>query len=414
MSVPSEKDNSSAEDREAKPVLDWFGEEVRKTVEVRDGSRRRIWRAGAGVAGCLLLAVLLFVPVRGLFSKGEVSSWEDPSLKEGVWVRTNIHTHTRHYDIPRVLDFYREKGYGALAITEWERYADKQHRRDLEEMNTPPDFSTIPGSETGFRTRGRHILIVGSDHDYASDFHLTGTSDEHPGDDHNIGRHDTAIDIPSSLEEGEIMKKFQSLVEKAHNDGHFVVIAHPNYYEERWSHRDILSLKGYDAVEIYNALVERILALRREKEEVDLHGQSHLAVDLWDELLSADHRVWGTVGDDFLDLEFCSPGCAWLWVRAASNCRRDLVFAMEHGSFYCSTGVAFTLIGGDGGQIEVGTDRPCEIRFVGREGSILAKAYGERAVYAKTGTEQYVRVEAKDAEGHWAWSQPFFPKAIRG
>jgi len=334
-------------------------------------------------------------------------------MQGGVWVRTNIHTHTRHYDIPHVVGFYQEKGYGAVAITEWERYADKKHREDLDALNCPPSFSTVQGSETGFRTRGRHILIVGSDHDYAKDFHLTGSSDEHPGDDHNLGRHDTAVDIPSSLEEGAIMKKFQSLVEKAHRDGNFVVIAHPNYYEQRWSHQDILSLTGYDAVEIYNALVERILAIRREKEDIDLHGQSHLAVDLWDELLSANHRVWGTVGDDFLDLDFCAPGCAWLWIRAASNSRKDLLFALEHGSFYCSTGVAFTLIQAEGEEIQVNTDRPCEIRFVGRNGSILAKAYGKEAAYSKTGDELYVRAEARDGEGHWAWSQPFYAVPVQ-
>ena len=48
------------------------------------------------------------------------------------------------------------------------------------------------------------------------------------------------------------------------------------------------------------------------------------------------------------------------------------------------------------------------MRFIGNDGRLLKAADASTATYTVSGTERYVRIEAIDADGSRAWSQPLF------
>lgn len=67
------------------------------------------------------------------------------------------------------------------------------------------------------------------------------------------------------------------------SDGQFVVLAHPHW--SRMTPSEVMSLTGFNAIEVFNTGCERLMHAGR----ADLY---------WDLLLQSGRRVWGVACDD--------------------------------------------------------------------------------------------------------------------
>jgi hypothetical protein len=175
------------------------------------------------------------------------------------------------------------------------------------------------------------------------------------------------------------------------------------YIEDYWPLERLLRLNGYTALEIYNHNVK-----------MNNEGRAD-AIDLWDELLSRNRRVWGIASDDFHHRSRYGGG--FIMVLAKDKSPSSIIEALKAGSFYASSGILLK-------EIEVIDNRIISLaaassrvpgtmfRFVGKGGKVLKEekaAKPEVSVsYTVNGDEGYVRVEASREDGARAWTQPFW------
>jgi len=218
-------------------------------------------------------------------------------------------------------------------------------------------------------------------------------------------------------------------IRRAREAGGFVTLAHPGEWNGRAGDlARILDLRQYHAVEIMNGL--RLTHTKRGSEAVrpsaaepghddDLclgDGPAD-ATALWDGLLSRGYRLWGIANDDSHTppgFKVAYPFTAFDMVRTTDPSAEGFLAALHAGSFYGSTGLFFRELGAQGDSVVAWAPGAVELRFIGWGGQVLLESSSERAAYACTGTEGYVRVEATgkpDPNHGWlwqAWSQPFY------
>jgi hypothetical protein len=187
-----------------------------------------------------------------------------------------------------------------------------------------------------------------------------------------------------------------------------VIIAHPRW--SGWTVNDLLSLKGYIGIEIYNASCE----LSIDKGRSLVH---------WDDLLARGLRVGGVANDDSHahgnDHRPLDVAVAYTMVKARELTVAEILRALRAGEFYACSGP------GDGPRIEefrvddgtvyartsaasvitIAADaaRGRGERFAAEEGATLTEAR-----YKLRGKEKYARVEVTDRAGRTAWSNPIF------
>ena len=97
-------------------------------------------------------------------------------------------------------------------------------------------------------------------------------------------------------------------------------------------------------------------------------------------------------------------------VRAARLGASEIVDALERGDFYSTTGVVLDEVSASAREVRVvvradGTTK-FRIKFIGRQGRVLAEFTTLTATYAIKGDEGYVRAKVLDSNGHVAWTQP--------
>jgi hypothetical protein len=152
-----------------------------------------------------------------------------------------------------------------------------------------------------------------------------------------------------------------------------------------------------DGIEVYNGHygIESALA----------NGRWPLYTEFWDELLTANYRVWGYANDDFHDP--ADLGNAFNMILVEDESPQAIVRAAKAGRCYASTGVLLEALTEEGGDIAVEVNAACVGAFVGPGGKELAKGEGMRFEY-RVGDEAYVRFEAEGEAGR-IFLQPFFP-----
>jgi hypothetical protein len=142
----------------------------------------------------------------------------------------------------------------------------------------------------------------------------------------------------------------------------------------------------------------------------------HLAhnLEVWRRAITAagpEHPVWAVAADD------ChgegDGGMSWVSVAAPALTVPALREALLAGRLYASNGPAFTFLGVDPelGGIAARALGAADIRFFGADGTLLLGVAGDAAVYVPRPADRWVRVEAVDAAGRTAWSQPFWVDA---
>ncbi len=180
------------------------------------------------------------------------------------------------------------------------------------------------------------------------------------------------------------------------------LIAHP--YWSGLTVSDMLRWEGHLGVEIFNTGCHYEIA------------KGYSAVH-WDDLLARGRRMWGFAVDDshHRASENHPPDTAqaWTMVKAPALTREAILASVRDGLFYSSWGPIIHEVRVTEAEVVARTSPVKEINFVaqrwaGQSFSAPRGAALSEAAFRLRGEEQYLRVECRDAEGRWAYSNPIF------
>jgi hypothetical protein len=295
----------------------------------------------------------------------------NPFDAEGRWFKGNLHTHSTMSDGSRtceqLVDMYKNAGYDFLSITDHGVLTDVEHLRNKELL-------LIPGEE----------ICVGAS-GVGTFFHVVGVNirNQIPCPDFHRETHpQKAIDMINDL-------------------GGMAIIAHP--YWSGLTHRDLINLKNYAGVEIYNTTCDIMRNLGS--------SASHI-----DGLLAASARPLIFATDDHhgeeRELRPLDALKGWIMVKAQNNSVHDIMSSIRKGLFYSSMGPEIRNVEVDGDGITVETSPVKTISFVSTPalGDKFTAEDEPLSTITRPGREgeRYVRIEVTDYEGRSAWSNPLF------
>lgn len=285
------------------------------------------------------------------------------NLRDGKWLRGNLHTHTTRSDGARpqqdVIDDYAARGYGFLALSDHDVYTSHEDYRKLNARG----MILIPGNEVS--AGGPHIQHVNPDR-----------------------RVDPVVPR-------------QAVLDQIRNSRGFSIVNHPNW-GSAFEHCSIAQMSewvGYAGIEIYNGVISR------------LQGSPY-ATNRWDQLLSRGRRVWGFANDDSHaavgDVEL-----GWNVAYVTQPTCDNIVEALENGRFYASTGVTIDSINVDQAKRAITIEAKNAHRIVAshQHGQRIATVDGNKMELIVPANSQYVRFECWGAGEKFAWTQPFWSVA---
>jgi hypothetical protein len=277
---------------------------------------------------------------------------------KGEWLKGNFHTHAGTgigtcgvNEIDDVVAAYKDAQYSILTISNHDLFTDTK------EFQSKHDIVMVNGFEYSAYP---HMLCIGVN-------------------SHITGGHQEAID--------ECVKQ-----------GGIAVLCHPNWQrKEYWPWEDMLSLKGFTGIEIYNGVIFR------------LNGTG-LATDTWDYLLSQGKLIWGFGNDDFH--KWYDLANTWNMIYSTSKSYEDIKLAIKSGCFYTSTGLILNEFTFNDGVIRISARakdtyvKNNTYYFIGKDGIILDEQFGEYGLYHIRGDEMYIRVQVISEHGAMLWTQP--------
>lgn len=187
---------------------------------------------------------------------------------------------------------------------------------------------------------------------------------------------------------------------KLRGDGVLTFACHPLPFAsgaEYWTFAKLAGLGVWpDGIEVYNG--------HYGTEAAQAVGRQPLGTPLWDEVLTAGHRLWGYANDDFHDPS--DFGNAWNMVRVEAVTPGAIIAAARAGQCYATTGLLLRELRIEGERIYLELEAEARGRFVGPGGKPLAGDVGTRFDYRVDG-EAYVRFEAEGENGR-VFLQPAF------
>ncbi len=343
--------------------------------------RRRRSRGGLG-ALIALLGVSLLCGATFKECTPVTPAYRNPYLGHAYWYRGNTHTHTRLSDgslgTRQVADLYRNAGYHFIALTD--------HNR----VNPEPaeGIALVRGCESGdwWENHLNALGVARCPEECASCWFGWGLPN---------------CSIPEN----------QKRIDQALAQGGFVTLNHLNEtgpdcwidepIERGWPEHKLLGVKGYQAIEIMEA------------------------VDKWKFLLDRGRIVWAVMADDF---HSGSPGTkGWVVVNSSrspadpadilENLRQGNFYAVKNGGRDARRTPAFRSIQTLGGIVSVAFTNAGTIRFIDCRGILKEEFFpgdetAERSasyIPASGGPpvpRGYLRIEIEDANGNIAYSQP--------
>lgn len=144
---------------------------------------------------------------------------------------------------------------------------------------------------------------------------------------------------------------------------------------------------------------------------------------LWDQVLSAGHRVYGVATDDAHHYDDADErrargeeafvgGRGFVMVRADRD-GASIREALAKGDFYASDGLLLDRVAVDEGTLVIelgeGAAKPVKTSFIGAGGARLSEVVGSSARLELGAVKSpYVRAEVVDARGKRAWVQPIW------
>lgn len=348
--------------------------------------RRRMFRL---LRGCLSLfvAIALVIGVKSVENRRDVvkieplalavAAWTgvgdefrilDPYAVEGIWSKTQLHTHTRHSldsgrPIAEALAAYAEAGYRFVALTD--------HDVIVRPDEIPAGLELIPAEEN------------------------TVSFPFWP-----LGQHAVFLFVEEHIARGSARERFR----EAADQGGLIAIAHPNWVGNlglgRWEMRHLMAADGFSLMEVYNP-----------------HSDSSLDTAVWHETVvrrGPEAPVWAIAVDDAHGDDLFNLG--WTMVKVEEASLATLKAALIRGSHYATTGPLVEFGVKDGAiWVEGEADGTFEVAFIRAAGDAVARHLGALpAHYIPDGSEGFVRVEVRSVEtGRQAWSQPFWIVSAR-
>jgi hypothetical protein len=287
-------------------------------------------------------------------------NWANPYVqREGEWLRGNLHAHTSPASgcsiipLEDLLGGYRQAGYDFLAVS------------DHMKLTPAPDAGMIiiPGIEWNAPEGNRHTGV------YALD--------------------------PERVRPACVLTDQEVLLGAPDSADMLRILNHPNWeLRPHYRREELAALRGYDGIEIYNAVIRRLSGYE-------------IATDKWDYLLANDRRVLGFASDDAHRAS--DIGLGWMVARATARTPRAVLAALKTGNCYCSSGVTITDIYRDGDLIAVETADAQEIQAIGTGGRLLHTVPDRALAFSLDGlSETYVRFTCYGPGSAMAWTQPFF------
>lgn len=283
--------------------------------------------------------------------------------------KANLHTHTTisdgRFTTQQQLDQYAAQNYDVLAITDHGKHNFFQ-AYDTHQMTMLPGIELHPMGPRGIRW---HLL---------------------------------ALNVDRSIVPGGIPEDAQKIIDIITASGGIVFAAHP--YWCGFTSAEVMSLNGISGIEVSNTSCRYI-------------GRE-FNMQIWDELLDAGKNYTALAVDDSHRKRDLFRN--WTMICAKSNSRADIVDALKQGNFYATQGPEFSKISFDGTIFEA-EFTPCTTAllvsrrsngWLGMVPAIDGPGTGEEVTSLKfdlTGLprDSYIRCQICDAQGRYAWSQPF-------
>jgi 5-hydroxyisourate hydrolase-like protein (transthyretin family) len=256
-----------------------------------------------------------------------------------------------------------------------------------------------------YKDRGYEILFL-TDHNYMSQMQahsqpglLCINSEELTFDKHMNGFFMTHTVDASGFTP-------QQAIDSVKAQGGLIQFNHPikTLMGDDWSYNasQFLALHDLDMIEIHNWGTEFTLSPFNKL--------------VWDSVLTAGCRIWGTATDDMHKLsEVLIPTIDRAWVMIwLSELHPDSVFrALQEGHFYSSTGVIIQSYDVRGDTLSLICSECDEISFIGDHGDVKKTVEGQSAQYIRD-NETYIRVQIEGSTGlfgtetTYAFTQPHF------
>jgi hypothetical protein len=331
------------------------------------------------------------------------------------WVKGSLHCHSTFSDgflsLTEVADYYLSKGYGLLAIT------------DHGKITT--DYT---GDREGIFLAG--IEISKGESRLKEPYHIIG-----------LGVDDPCLNDLSSPSE---------VISEINNERGLAIIAHP--YWSSLVYEDLICLKGYVGIEVYNT-------------GCDVEVAKGYATTHWDSILSSGVECLGFAVDD-AHRYFVPPIDAdggWVWLKNVDD-PESAMKLLRTGQFYSSTGPVLKTLEISDRTVSLRSTPVTRVNVVSHNGRGLCtdmnnlrwllkawkkpaerhriarmyesvetnmacgvttaflngKTWNAKITFSQKGIEQlqieattfsrYIRVEVLDQYGHIAWSNPMFLK----
>ena len=297
--------------------------------------------------------------------------WINPYEKcdlRGI-VRSNLHTHAGCIDgcasnpIDAVTSLYERSGYGLLMISNHNRY-------------TPMEYFNAPHKSLNF----------------VDGFEYT---DE---------RHMLCVDVKQVFKPEEY--DCQQAIDVTNNAGGFTILCHPNWqHDDFWPVDEMIDLKGYCGIEIYNGGIARMKGIG-------------IATKEWDQILSTGKLIWGFATDDF---HLMSDACrGYSMILSETNDKNACVQAYKDGKHYASSGLKLTNYEIKDGSLNVSATMLNNgtyidkyfYRFIGKGGQIILDTYTDHATCPLKDDYGYVRVQVINEDGAMLWTQPIYKQGF--
>lgn len=297
-------------------------------------------------------------------------NFNNPFNEAGNWYKGNLHLHTTNSDGAlsplEMIKQYQKKGFHFLSITD--------HNK-LTEVKKVTELLLIKGEELD--------CVLGKD----------------------INLHLVALNIkeeikPPSKDNPQV--SLQHLIDKIRSRGGEVILAHP--YWSALSTTEILSLKDYIGVEVYNAYAQ-------------ISVEKGYSITHWDNLLTRGKKIFGFAVDDshWHFHSWCPDitGNAWIMAKVKKLTTESIMQSICKGLFYASCGPTIKNVAIEKDKIYVSTSPVKSISFIGPNGygqmfSSVRENYIENAEYELGNCQSYIRIQCRDEKGRMAWTNPIF------
>lgn len=336
-------------------------------------------------------------------------------IEEGNFYKGNLHCHTTVSDgsfkPSSLIELYKNAGYDFLVVSDHDVYSNYQ-QYSCENFTCIAGFESAGASGAGNGGPIYHFLVIANDPE-------------------SCYEHGERFELFADKSKADLQKMINGHIANNHS----VIAAHPHWSSMTAEH--LKGLNGLLGMEVYNGNCEKLYNL----------GTS---IETYDELLRTNHHHYAFASDDCHYNDIISMiksheddgllpmptekiiemmGLAnkeatnnrallqdyhlgWIEVKAKSNSHKDIMEAINKGSFYASSGPKLYEYNIEGDVLTVTFDKA---KYVythnerGPGGYHLNTTDGKSTVkFGITGHEKYIRVELVDECGKHAWSNPIW------